>query len=66
LFWKCSSPAPGGGETCRGPWWWARRGWRPERFPFFLLKLPQQILRSDKFFKLSFSILNSALFLMFR
>jgi hypothetical protein len=20
LFWKCSSPAPGGGETCRGPW----------------------------------------------
>jgi hypothetical protein len=32
----------------------------------FLLKLPQQILRSDKFFKLSFGILNSALFLMFR
>ena len=62
LFWKCSSPAPGGGgRTCRGPRWWARRGWRPERFPFFLLKLPQQILQKRKIFQTFFNFVNSAL-----
>ncbi len=43
MFISC---APGGrGGTCRGPWWWASRGWWPGRFPFLMLKLCQQILQ---------------------
>jgi hypothetical protein len=48
----CAALGGGRGETCRGPWWWARRGWRPGRFPFFLLKLYRfsRSSRSDKTF----------------